>query len=259
MVPLSCRNFATAHYVIVSLGAYGACSVMRPSPLVVALQLAVVALLQSPQRPEAQAASPAFEEGLAAMGRGDVAAARERLQAAAEAGHVRASAVLGSGLIQGTLGPGAPAEGVRWLTFAAERGDTDAQHDLGVALYSGATGDRNEAGAFRWFKEAAEAGHPEAAYNVGAFYDDGIVVSKDEAQAAEWYRKAVGREVVEAMHTLAMMHATGRGVARDIQLAAELLARAKEHGDADIDDDIDELLRILPPTEKSELEAALRR
>jgi TPR repeat protein len=56
-----------------------------------------------------------------------------------------------------------------------------------------------------------------------------------------------------------MMHVVGRGVPRDISLAAELLARAKEQGDADIDDDIDELLRTLPGTEKAELEAALRR
>jgi uncharacterized protein len=236
---------------------------MRLPPLVAALRLALAVLaatmVQFPQQACAQPASPAFEEGLAAMGRGDLAAARQSLRTAAAAGHVRAAAVLESGLVQGTLGPAHPAEGVRWLTFAAERGDADAQYDLGVALYAGATGDRDEAGAFRWFKEAAEAGHPEAAYNVGAFYDDGIVVAKDEAQAAEWYRKAVGREVVEAMHTLAMMHVVGRGVPRDISLAAELLARAKEQGDADIDDDIDELLRTLPGTEKAELEAALRR
>jgi TPR repeat protein len=61
------------------------------------------------------------------------------------------------------------------------------------------------------------------------------------------------------MHTLAMMHVVGRGVPRDMSLAAELLARAKEQGDPDIEDDIDELLRTLPPTEKSELEEALRR
>jgi TPR repeat protein len=55
------------------------------------------------------------------------------------------------------------------------------------------------------------------------------------------------------------MHAAGRGVPRDVAFAAELLARAREQGDGDVEDDISELLRTLPADEKAELEAALRR
>ena len=200
-----------------------------------------------------------FEAALEALGRGDLAAARRRLRTAAEAGHVRAAAVLGAGLVQGTFGGSEPEEGVRWLRYAAARRDADAQYDLGVSLYSGIGAERDVEGAFRWFKEAAEAGHPEAAYNVGTFYDDGNVVAKDEAKAAEWYRKAVDGEVAEAMHTLGMMYAAGRGVPRDLNLAAELLARAREEGDHDVEEDIDELRRTVPANEKEALEAALRR
>jgi TPR repeat protein len=200
-----------------------------------------------------------YEAGLEALGNGDLSAAHQRFRAAAEAGHVQAAGVLGLALVQGTVGVIDVEEGVRWLAFSAERGNADAQFNFGVALYSGVGGERNLEQAFRWFKTAAEAGHPEAAYNLGTFYDDGIVVQKDEATAAEWYRKAAEGDVTEAMHTLGMMLVAGRGVPRNLHVGAELLARAKEEGDHDVDEDIKELLRTLPPNERAELEAALRR
>jgi uncharacterized protein len=205
-------------------------------------------------------ASEHFEAGLEALDRADFATARQRMGAAARTGHVKAAATLGSLLVQRPANPGDAREGIRWLTFAAKRGDTEAQYALGVALFDGAGGiPPDHAEALHWFTAAAHAGHPEAAFNVGAFYDDGLAVEKDDAKAAEWYAEAVAGGVVAAMHTLGMMLAVGRGIPRDLRRGAELLARAREEGDADVEGDIRELLRRLPPEEKAELEAALRR
>jgi TPR repeat protein len=143
-------------------------------------------------------------------------------------------------------------EGIRWLTVAADRGHTGAQYDLGVALYSGVSDDPNYQEALRWFKAAAEAGHPEAAYNAGVFYEDGLAASADLSAAARWYHKAAEAGLVEAMHALGIMLVVGRGVPRDLRGGVELLAAARHQGDADVEPDIEELLRRLDPAERAE-------
>src|SRR4051812_22194637 len=62
-----------------------------------------------------------FEAGLEALGRGDPAAARARLEVAAKAGNAGAAAVLGLALIQGDLGPAEPQSGIEWLRSAANQ------------------------------------------------------------------------------------------------------------------------------------------
>ncbi len=89
-----------------------------------------------------------FEDGMAAVKRGDYQAAHEI-----------------------------------WLPLA-ERGDMRAQYNLGVLYDRGLGVPPNFAAAAKWYLAAAEQGHTDAEANLGYAYEQGRGVAQDFGQAA---------------------------------------------------------------------------
>lgn len=73
-----------------------------------------------------------FEAGLAAVARGDYAAALKEWSPLAEAGHASAQYSLGVMYSNGEGVPQDKAEAVRWYRLAADQGDAQAQNNLGI-------------------------------------------------------------------------------------------------------------------------------
>ena len=99
-----------------------------------------------------------FVLGLMDYKRGNMADARRRAQAAAQAGFPGAAGLMGA--LAEHAGQRAEADG--WYTEGANRGDPEAQVTLASHLM-----DTDKAEARRWLRIAQEAGHPEAAHLLG--------------------------------------------------------------------------------------------
>lgn len=97
----------------------------------------------------------------------------------------------------------------------AEQGNATAQFFLGV-MYNkgkGVTQDYHE--AVKWYQKAAEQGHAKAQFNLGVMFDDGKGVAHDYAEAVKWYRKAALQGDAKAQFSYGYMHASGNGVSVD--------------------------------------------
>jgi uncharacterized protein len=120
-----------------------------------------------------------YEDGLAAVHRGDYATALKLLIPLAQTGHA-------------------------W-----------AQYDLGV-MYDHAEGvapDDKE--AVKWYRAAAAQGNAWAQSKLGNMYNQGHGVAQDYKEAVKWYRLAADQGFPPAQGNLGRMYGLGRGVAQD--------------------------------------------
>ncbi len=101
-----------------------------------------------------------------------------------------------------------------WLPFA-ERGDMRAQYNLGVLYDRGLGVPQNFAEAAKWYLAAAEKGHTDAEANLGYAYEQGRGVAQDFGAAAKWYRRAADRGDIAAQANLGILYANGLGVQQD--------------------------------------------
>ncbi len=124
-------------------------------------------------------AGAGFEDGMAAMARGDYATALEE-----------------------------------WRPLA-EQGNADAQYNLGLMYYRGQGVPQGYAEAVKWYRKAAEQGHAFAQFSLGGVYHTGRGLPKDYAEAVKWYRKAAEQDFEQAQIVLGMMYSYGSGVPRD--------------------------------------------
>ena len=87
---------------------------------------------------------------------------------------------------------------LREWRLLAEQGNASAQSNLGFmyATGQGATHDRAE--SVRWYRRASEQGVAEAQLNLGLAYMRGLVVTQDYAEAARWLRGAAEQGVADA-------------------------------------------------------------
>ncbi len=121
-----------------------------------------------------------FDEGVAALQRGDFAAAFREFKPLADSGNAR------------------------------------AQFNLGVMYTRGLGASRDDAEAVKWFRRAARQDHAGAQHNLGVMYTKGKGGPRDFARAVEWYRLAAAQGSAIAMNNLGVMHAVGRGAPRDL-------------------------------------------
>ncbi|MGB8260442.1 MAG: tetratricopeptide repeat protein [Terracidiphilus sp.] len=101
------------------------------------------------------------------------------LESAANAGHAKAQALLGSMLrSRGEIG-----KAIEWLQKAADAGDTDAQVELGM-VYGDPNGSLREYGkANACWKSAARSGNGVAMSNLAMLYANGLGVKRSPTKA----------------------------------------------------------------------------
>jgi TPR repeat protein len=119
--------------------------------------------------------------------------ARDWYRRAAQQGHAKAQATLGSDLYYATLNHQLPsetyAEAFRWLTQAAEQGQAMAQADLANMYAFGRGVPEDWSKKIYWDTQAAEQGHEGAAKSLSDDYWYGRPgVPKDPANAYYWMK-----------------------------------------------------------------------
>ena len=120
-----------------------------------------------------------YEEGEAALMRGDFATALAELRASGDAGDPRAQRLLGDMYLRGQ----------------------------GVA--------RDATAAAGWYRKAAEQGLARAQVALGSLYRKGEGVAKDYAEAAGWYRAAAEQNLAAGQLSLGAAYFYGHGVPQD--------------------------------------------
>ena len=138
-------------------------------------------------------AGAGFDEGMAALKRGDFATALREFRPLAEQGRARAQYNLGSMYHVGQGVTQDYAEAVRWYQKAAEQGYAGAQYNLGFMYDEGLGVTQDYAEALHWYRKAAEKGDGHAQNSLGVMYDNGKGVPLDYAQAHMWYNLAASR------------------------------------------------------------------
>lgn len=103
-----------------------------------------------------------FEDGVAAINRGDHQIAYSKFKQAAEQGEARAQSSLASMYYNGLGVQKDYEQALYWYTKAAEQGLASAQYTLGLMYAEGKGAPKDNAKALYWYTKAAEQGHPEA-------------------------------------------------------------------------------------------------
>lgn len=111
-------------------------------------------------------------------------------RAAAEAGDIRAQAVLGYSHSAGIGGARDDAEAARWLRLAADRGNAFAQAYLGSLHAVGAGVARSDTEAVRLYRLAADQGSGFGQWSLAHAYEKGLGVSQNYGEAVRLYRLA---------------------------------------------------------------------
>jgi TPR repeat protein len=141
------------------------------------------------------AAETLWQKGTAFYDRKDFRAAFAVYSQAANLGHPRAMAVLGTMYHDG--------EGVA--------------KDLGQAV--------------KWYTEAATRGNRGAQYSLGGMYEDGDGVPKNVPKAAQLYEASARQGMPEAQFALGLSYEFGEGVPRNRQTAIFWLDQVAKQGD----------------------------
>ena len=131
-----------------------------------------------------------FQDGIAALDRGDYVTAFAKFKKGAESGNADAQYKLGVMYVQGLGVPKDDREAVRWYTKAAEAGNARAQYILGVSYDLGLGVAQDYGQAARWFTKGAEAGDRGMQFLLGSMYEEGLGVLQDYVQAHKWYNIA---------------------------------------------------------------------
>ena len=176
----------------------------------------------------ASALSDPFDDGIAALDRGDFTAAHRLLLPLAEQGDARAAIVVAGDFY---VGWGVPANDVkaeewrlraksiaspadfslvisRWRSGAVS-GDAAAQVMLGAAYSAGFGVPMDPTEALKWIRAAAEQGHARGQYALGALYLAGDGVSKDVPEAIKWLSLAAQQGDASAQLKLAVLAGQG--------------------------------------------------
>ena len=125
------------------------------------------------------------------QGRGERAAAIQRMQALADAGSLMAMVYWGDEVYNGRYGVRADKEtAYRWWKTAASRHHPEAQYYMAYGYRIGEVVEKDPLLALMYAKEAEEAGFPRAYRIQGFLYRYGQFVEKDLDMAIHCYRKA---------------------------------------------------------------------
>ncbi len=161
------------------------------------------------------AASPATDEILSLMDRGEEASAFALAEQAAGRGDVDAIDYLAWFYDEGRFVPQDHSRAAALYRRAAEGGQRHAQWRLGVMLDLGEGVVEDPEQAFRWIRLAAERGSPNALVSLAVMYANGRGVAVDYARAMEHYRAAARLGVAHGFFGIAALYNNGQGVPRD--------------------------------------------
>jgi TPR repeat protein len=123
--------------------------------LVMAILGAALAGWLAVAAPAGTAVAGPFEDGAAAINRGDYATALRLLRPLADQGLAGAQNNLGVMYDNGHGVPQDYAEAVKWYRKAADQGDADAQNNLGVMYRNGQGVPQDYVQAHKWFNLSA--------------------------------------------------------------------------------------------------------
>ena len=205
-----------------------------------------------------------FEEGMAAVERGDNETAYRLWKPLAEQGVSEAQYNIGFMYFKGWGVQQNYAEAAQWFGRAAEQGNADAQFFLGLSYSAGRGVQQDPERAVYWYRKAAEQGDVVAQFNLGVIYDKGRdirqrrVIAEDDAEAIRWYRRAAQQGYSMAQMNLALIYLESQAVPRDNVKAYKWLSIT---GDADARELRDKLSVRMPPgqlKEARQLEKAWR-
>lgn len=157
------------------------------------------------------AGAEAFQEGRAAYDRGDVVAAIEHLNQAANAGHVRAMALLGYVLDKSEENTAA----VRMYQRAADLGDAEALLALGVMYANGEGVEKNTESAVSLIEQAATVGYGPAIVTLANAYLKGSLgLGIDKRVARQWLERGAALGYEPARQELAKLESSAVTPAR---------------------------------------------
>jgi TPR repeat protein len=201
----------------------------------------------------------ALADGVAALERGDYAAALTLLRPLAEEGDAAAQYHLGLMFYKGHGVPLDTVEGVGWIRSAAEQGLAIAQFVLGSRYYAGEGVPQDYAEAARWWRQAADQGLAGAQVLLGLSYRSGAGVKKDDGEAVRWFRRAADQNDAVAQYMLGIEYADGaKAVPQDDVLAFMWFNLAAAQGHPDAKDAVDQLARRMTPEQIAEAQRLVR-
>ncbi|MDH4984754.1 SEL1-like repeat protein [Aminobacter anthyllidis] len=171
-----------------------------------------------------------YQYARALYAEGDFKDALTELNAASDAGHVRASYLLGRLYQFGAAVERDPAKAIPLFESGAKRGDPYSQYALGKALVAGLGTKLDIDRGMAMVASAAESGHTYAMNMLGTEYLSGAHVAKDEARALKFITESSDRNDVYGMVLLGILYRDGAGVQKDTKHAAELFEKARAMG-----------------------------
>lgn len=171
-----------------------------------------------------------YQYARALYAEGNFKEALTELNAASDAGHVRASYLLGRLYQFGAAVERDPKRAIPLFEAGAKRGDPYSQYALGRALVTGLGIKSDIDSGMAMVASAAESGHTYAMNMLGTEYLSGEHVAKDEARALKFITESSDRNDVYGMVLLGILYRDGSGVQKDTKHAAELFEKARAMG-----------------------------
>jgi len=162
-----------------------------------------------------------FEEGIAAVERGDNETAFRLWRPLAEQGISEAQYNIGFMYFKGWGVQQEYTEASRWFSRAAQQDNADAQFFLGLSYSIGRGVPQDPRLAVHWYRKAAGQGDVVAQFNLGVIYDRGRgtgqrqVITEDDAEAIRWYRRAAQQGYSMAQMNLALIYMESGTVPRN--------------------------------------------
>ena len=185
-----------------------------------------------------------FEDGVAAVERGDFALALRIFQPLAKQGDAKGQNGLGRIYNNGWGVKRDYLEAARWYRMAAEQQYASAQMNLGLLYAKGHGVSQNYAEAAKLFRRAAEQGEASAQFNLGLAYYGAKGVERNAEKTQYWWQQAAERGHAVAQYNLAAVLWSGDGIAQDQALAMHWFRQAKSNGS---DDATNFLLTLFEP------------
>lgn len=171
-----------------------------------------------------------YQYARALYANGEFDAALKELSQSSDAGHVRASYLLGRLYQFGAAVARDPARSIPLYETGAKRGDPYSQYALGKALVGG-LGTKPDIGrGMALVTSAAESGHTYAMNMLGAEYLSGEHVKKDEQRALRFFKESADRDDIYGQVFMGIMYRDGVGVEKDSAKATDLFEKARTRG-----------------------------
>jgi uncharacterized protein len=172
-----------------------------------------------------------YEDGTAALERGDYQTALSEWQPLAQKGFAKAQYGLGF-LYENGDGVAPDYEiAASWLRKAADKNYAPAQFELGWLYVNGHGVAKDYATALNWFRTAANQGFADSQFALGVMYQNGQGIVQDYAIAASWYKRAADQGNATAQYALGILYYEGEGVPKDLVAAYMWFDLAAARGD----------------------------